>query len=762
MSETESSQTQASTSEPLLFLRKIRDVMALPESSQVRLDQLVKVIASEFESEVCSLYLLRAGDVLELFASEGLNADAVHLTRLHVGEGLVGEVARTGEPLNLAHAESHPKFAYRPETGEERFRSLVAVPVLHAEQVTGVLVVQSKTETFYTPEQIELLQTVAMVLAEHVAHAEMVDPQEVKKAGGKAMLSLHISGTKLAPGLTQAPAVLHRPHIEIRHLVTESPSEEKERLHTALDSLRQSVEQLASQAHFADDEAHREIFEAYRLFAYDKGWMDKIVAAIDMGLTAEAAVQQVQEQLHARMSQVSSQYLRERVRDLEDLSARLLQHLSGQQTGAKGHSLPEHFVLVASDIGPVELLEYGRKRVKGLILEEGSPTSHIIIIARAMGIPVVGRIRRAMELVQDGDRVVVDGEHGEVYIRPTHEVEQSVAESTRHHQQQADFYNSLRDQPSVTKDGTRISLNINAGLFVDVKRVKEMDVDGIGLYRTELPYMLSAHFPDVESQRKTYAKVMRQAGGKKVLFRTFDIGGDKPLPYFEVADEENPAMGWRATRIGLDRPAILRRQFRALIAAGAGRRLDVMLPFISTVEEIDHAKDLFNRELARAASYGQTLPSAIRTGVMIEVPSMLWQIGDLKGKVDFASIGSNDLLQFLYAADRGNPRLTDRYDILSPVCLRVFRELVADCEAIGLELSFCGEVAGKPLEAMALIGIGLRSLSFSASSIGRIKAMVRSLDMSALVEYMDYLCTLPNQSVRARLSHFARDHGVMI
>lgn len=746
-------------SPPLLFLRKIRDVMASPDSSQARLDQLVTVIASEFLSQVCSVYLLRAGEVLELFATEGLNRDAIHHTRLQVGEGLVGEIALTREPLSLAEAEKHPKFAYRPETGEEKFHSFVGVPIFRGEQVLGVLVVQSHEARHYTIEQVELLQTVAMVLAELVGSGEMVDPGEIRRASGKGVLSLHLTGTRLAPGLVQAQAVLHRPRLHFGSMVTESPSEEKERLHLALEALQRSIDEVIRHSQFREGEEQREIFEAYRLFAQDKGWVERIMQAIDLGLTAEAAVQRVQEQLHARMNHVSSQYLRERVRDLEELSLRLLQHLSGKRQRKDGN-LPEAFIIVADHIGPVELLEYGRKHIRGLILEEGSATAHTIIIARAMDIPVVGKIRDAMDLVQDGDPVVVDGDNGEVYIRPTHDVEQSIQEHAALYRAKAAYYDTLRNKPAETRNGVRISLNINAGLFVDVKRVKEEGVDGIGLYRTELPYMLSSHFPDVDSQRKTYAKIMRQAGGKKVVFRTFDVGGDKPLPYFQINDEENPAMGWRATRIGIDRPAILLRQCRSLLAAAAGRRLDVMFPFIADVNELDDARALLDRELGRARTRGQTLPTNIRIGAMVEIPTLLWQIPELAKRVDFLSVGSNDLLQFLFASDRGNPHLADRYDILSPVVLRIFRELAARCHAEGIELGFCGEIARKPLETMALIGLGVRSYSLSAPALGPIKAMIRSVDTSVLQAYMDYLCTLPDRSVRERLLHFARDHGV--
>lgn len=747
-------------SSPLLFLRKIRDVMSRPDSAQERMDELVKVIASEFLSEVCSMYVLRAGEVLELFASEGLNAESVHTTRLQVGEGLVGEIALTREPLNLSHADQHPKFVYRPETGEEKFQSFVGVPILRAEQVAGVLVVQSHEAQSYTSEQIELLQTVAMVLAELIGSGEVIDPAEVKRGGSKGLLSLHLTGSRLAPGLAQMPAVLHRPRVDIASYVAESPTSEKTRLQTAFTALQAQIDDVIRKAQFKEGEAQREIFEAYRLFAQDKGWVQRIVQAIDLGLTAEAAVQRVQEQLQARMSQLSSEYLRERAKDMEEISNRLLQHLAGK--GGKAANLPEEFIVVAHDIGPVELLEYGRKHVKGLVLEEGSPTSHIIIIARAMEIPVVGKIRNAMSMVQEGDPLIVDGDHGEVYIRPTYDVEQAIAEHVAQYREKAAYYETLRDEPSVTRDGVRIGLNINAGLFVDVKRVQERDIDGIGLYRTELPYMLSAHFPDIESQRKTYAKVIRQSGGKKVVFRTFDVGGDKPLPYFNIPQEENPAMGWRATRIGLDRPAILLRQCRALIAAAPNKRLDVMFPFIAEVAEFDEAKALFDREMEHARANGQTLPKEVRIGAMVEVPSILWQIPELAKRADFLSIGSNDLMQFLFASDRGNPNLADRYDLLSPAALRVFRQIARDCAAEGVEVSFCGELARKPLEAMALIGIGLRNLSLSASGLGPVKAMVRSLDLAQLGEYMEYICSLPDRNVRARLTHYARDHGIEV
>lgn len=746
---------------PLHFLRRVRDVMITREPVQARLDNLMRVIASEFKSEVCSLYLLRAGDVLELFASVGLNASAVHNTRLQVGEGLVGEIARSAEVLNMPFAEKHSKFVYRPETGEEKYHGFVGVPILRGDHSLGVLVVQSRKAHDYSNDQVELLQTVAMVLAEIIESGEIVDQSEVKKGAGQGILSLHLSGTRLAGGIAHYPAILHRTRVEIENYVSETPSLEKERLQEAIDALQRSIEDAIANSDFRGGEEQREIFEAYRLFAQDKGWINRILQAIDLGLTAEAAVQRVQEQLHARMNQLSSEYLRERVRDLEDLSNRLILHLSGV-TGTSTHELPDEFILVAEDIGPVELLDYGRKHVKGLVLEEGSSTSHIIIIARAMDIPVVGKIKHAMDLIREGDPIIVDGDNGELYIRPTHDIEQMIGDQVAHSQERAAYFDTLKEQPSETADGTRISLNINAGLFVDVKRVQEKDVDGIGLYRTELPYMLAQNFPDVDAQYKTYSKILRQTQGKRVIFRTFDVGGDKPLPYFKIDEEENPAMGWRATRIGLDRPAILMRQCRALIMAASERRLDVMFPFISEVTEFDRAKVLFDREVKRVAAMGFAPPSEIRLGIMVEIPSIIWQIPQLKGKVDFVSVGSNDLLQFLFACDRGNPHLADRYDTLSPTALRVFRDIASQCRENGINMGFCGEMARRPLEAMALIGIGIRSLSLSAGGLGAVKAMVRSVNLPELSEYMDYVCSLPVRSARELLYHYARDHGIEV
>ena len=498
------------------------------------------------------------------------------------------------------------------------------------------------------------------------------------------------------------------------------------------------------------------------MFIQDKGWVEQIMDAIREGLTAEAAVRKTQEQLHARMSQVSSQYIKERIQDLEDLSNRLLRHLmidTDEQTPAE---LPDEFILVAGAMGPAELLEYGSTRIKGLVLEEGSATSHIVIIAKAMDIPVVGKVADATMVIKSMDRLIVDGDSGEVYINPTDEVRQTVEERIRQYQKRTEAYAANRDLPSITLDGQAVSLNINVGLLIDMKQLQEPDVDGIGLYRTELPYLVASGFPNAASQAKVYGKILAQAQGKRVIFRTFDIGGDKQLPYFTIDGEENPAMGWRATRIGIDRPAILRQQFRGLLQSAAGEELNIMFPFITEVAELEEVKKLLDTEMERAKQHNQPAPASLRIGAMIEVPSILWQLPQLLKRVDFVSIGSNDLMQFLFACDRGSQRLSDRYDTLSPVVIKVLRNIVDECAKTNVSVGFCGDMASRPLDAMVLVGIGLRNLSMPPSAISPVKAMIRTIDSGHLRAYLEYLAELPDHSVRGLLAKYARDHGVEI
>ncbi len=744
------------------LLRRLRDIMAGSGSAQQRLDKIVQVIAADMVAEVCSAYIMRAGEVLELFATEGLRREAVHRTRLRVGEGLVGVIGATARPLALADAQSHPDFAYRPETGEEVYHSLMGVPILRGGRVLGVLVVQNRTLRNYTEDEVEALQTIAMVLAELAASGELVEPGELAPGDGIALLPVRLEGTRLNAGLALGAAVLPEPRIVIRQIVAEDPEAELERLGRAVGEMQSAIDALLAASDVADGGEHRDILETYRMFAADRGWLARIREAVRSGLTAEAAVQKVQDDNRVRMNQVSDPYLRERLADLEDLANRLQQHLAGGTPTVATADLPDEFILIARSMGPAELLDYDRRRLKGLVLEEGSPTAHVAIVARALDIPVVGRVKDILAKVETGDLVVADGDHAQVYIRPGEDIQAAIAANIEMRLAQKEKYAAIRDAPAATLDGVVVALHLNAGLLIDLPYLDETGAAGIGLYRTEIPFMVQDSFPDVDRQAELYGRILDHAGDRPVTFRTLDIGGDKVLPYLPEAEEENPAMGWRAIRIAIDRPAMLRQQLRALLRAASGRRLRVKFPMVAEVAEFEAARAVLGVELRRASERGLTLPSEIKVGVMLEVPALLWQLPMLLPLVDFVAVGSNDLLQFLFACDRGNPRLAGRYDPLAPAVLAMLRELVRECDRHEVPVSLCGEMAGTPLEAMALLGVGFRILSMTASSVGPVKMMVRSLHLGPLEQFLATLDTSPDHSLRAKLSAFAQDHNVVI
>ena len=744
------------------LLRRLRDIMAGSGTPQERLDRIVRIVAAEMVAEVCSAYVMRAGEVLELFATEGLRPEAVHRTRLRVGEGLVGVIAATARPLALADAQSHPDFAYRPETGEEIYHSLMGVPILRGNRVLGVLVVQNRSLRHYTEDEIEVLQTIAMVVAELAATGELVNPLEIAQSQVGGLSPLRLVGIRLNAGVAIGPAVLHEPRLLIRQVVAEDVEGELKRLRHGVAAMRNAIDELVATSRGLGSGEHRDVLEAYRMFAADRGWITRIADAIRSGLSAEAAVQKVRDETRTRMMQVSDSYLRERLLDLEDLANRLQQHLSGRPPSAASADLPAEFILVARAMGPAELMDYAHRRIVGLVLEEGSPTAHVAIVARALDIPVVARVDDAASRIEAGDIVIVDGDHAQVLIRPREDIRQSVAATVEARTRRRAIYDTLRSAASVTRDGIQIKLLLNAGLLIDLPQLRATGAEGVGLFRTEIPFMVRDSFPGVDDQTEFYRSVFEQAEGSPVIFRTLDIGGDKVLPYLPHAVEDNPAMGWRAIRIGLDRPAMLRQQLRALIRAAGARPLFVKFPMIAEIAELEQARAILDMELARAAKEGRILPAEIKTGVMLEVPSLLWQLPALCDRVDFLSIGTNDLVQFLFACDRGNPRLADRYDPLSMPMLALLREVIERTGNAGVPLSMCGEMAGNPIEAMTLIGLGFRTLSMAATAIGPVKTMIRSLDATAVAGYLDEIGSRPDHSLRPKLEAYALDHNIAL
>ncbi len=742
------------------MLVRLHDVMAARSTAQAKLNSVVKIIGEATDSEVCSIYLLREG-VLELFATQGLDQAAVHVTKLALGEGLVGTIAEGVEILNLDEAASHPDFAFKPETGEDKFHSFAGVPIIRRERAVGVLCVQHVEPHRYADVEVEALQTVAMVLSELIANADLIDASAASTTRPQSTAAMRIAGLKLVDGMARGFAVFHQPRITIEHTVAEDSDAERHRVYGAFDKMREQIERMAAQAEFGKGGEHDEVLETYKMFAYDEGWSRRINEAIDSGLTAEAAIERVQQRTRMRMRQIDDPLLAERMHDLEDLSNRLLRIVSGQMGTAAQMGLRQDSILIARNLGPAELLEYDRRRLKGVILEEGSLTAHVTIVARAMGVPVLGRVKDVRRLIGDGDLLLLDVTAGEIFARPTPLIEESFEGKLLLSQKRRASFAAMKDEPPVTRDGTRLTLMINAGLRDDVAALDLTGADGIGLFRTEFQFLVSATLPQRERQQRLYRDVLDAAGDRPVIFRTVDIGGDKALPYLkDDADEENPAMGWRALRLALERNGLMKAQARALIEAAAGRTLNVMFPMVSEPWEFDEAQALFEAQRAWIASRQRKLPTLIRYGAMLEVPALAEMLDVLLPRLDFLSIGTNDLTQFLFAADRANPKLAERYDWLSPAILRFLSRVIAPTRAAGVDLAVCGEMGGRTLEAMALIGLGIERLSITPAAVGPVKAMIRSLDRARLMEDMAAMLARPPRDMRAALAAWAADNQV--
>ncbi len=723
------------------ILTRLHDVMASRNPAQSKLNSVVNIIGEALSSEVCSIYLLREG-LLELFATRGLAQEAVHVTKLALGEGLVGTIAQNVETLNLDEAELHPAFAYRPETGEEAFHSFAGVPIIRRERAVGVLAVQHAESRRYESEEIEALQTVAMVLSELIANADLIDPAS---GGGSTRLQSTAPelghGFKLVDGMAAGVAVFHQPRIVIEHTVAEDTEAERHRVYAAFDKMREQIDRMASQAEFGGGGEQDEILATYKMFAYDEGWSRRINEAIDSGLTAEAAIERVQQRTRQRMREIDDPLLRDRMHDLEDLSNRLLRIVSGQLGTAAQMGLRQDSILIARNLGPAELLEYDRRRLKG----------------------VVGRVRNIRQMIAEGDMLLLDTSEESLFVRPTQAMQEAFEAKLELSQKRRAAFAQMRGVAPVTTDGHRVTVMVNAGLRDDMAALDLTGADGIGLFRTEFQFLVSATLPQREMQRRLYKDVLDAAGDRPVTFRTVDIGGDKALPYLnhdEDGEEENPAMGWRALRLALDRDGLMKAQARALIEAGAGRTLNIMFPMVSEPWEFDAARELFEAQRTWLAARGRKMPTEIRYGAMLEVPALAEVLDLLLPRLDFLSIGTNDLTQFLFAADRAHPKLALRYDWLSPSILRFLKRVADQCRAGGVPVGVCGEMGGRPLEALALLGLGIDRLSITPAAVGPIKAMVRSIDRGALMTAMAGMLADPGSSLRDQLEAWASEHSV--
>ncbi|MEL6409058.1 MAG: phosphoenolpyruvate--protein phosphotransferase [Pseudomonadota bacterium] len=734
------------------MLGRLRDLMSEEAEGQTRLNLITELITQEMRLEVCSIYLFRDEETLELCATTGLNPDAVHQTRMRLGEGLVGRVARKGQIINTDDAPATKGFRYMPETGEEAYSSFMGVPVQRLGETLGVLVVQSKAARRYSEDETYAVEVIAMVIAEMAELGAFVGE-------GAAMSARHqqpvmFKGGSAQEGAAQGHVWLHEPRVVVTNPIADDPNRERERLLEAVEKLRVSVDQMLSTASTGDRE-QLEVLEAYRMFANSKGWMRRMEEDISRGLSAEAAVEKEQSTARARMAQVNDPYLREKLHDLDDLSNRLLRILTGQGTET-GAEMPENPILVARNIGPAELLDYGRE-LRAIILEEGSVGSHAAIVARALAIPLVVHAERITTEALNGDLVLVDGDHGIIHLRPDESVVAAFKDKMAMQAQALERYASIRDKPAETRCGNRITLHMNAGLMADLPSIDSSGAEGVGLFRTELQFLVRAHMPKRAELSRLYSGVMDAAHGKRVIFRTLDIGSDKVVPYMATVDEPNPALGWRAVRVGLDKPGVMRMQLQALIRAAAGRPLCVMFPFVAQRDEFTRSRAEMEKALERERILGHPLPESLQVGAMLETPSLAFAPESFYNDVDFLSIGGNDLKQFFFAADRENELVRRRYDTLNVSFLSFLEDIVDRCDALNTPISFCGEDAGRPIEAACLAAIGLRTLSMRPASIGPVKSILRRIDLSLLYSIIDRSRKEGNQSVRPAVMEYLKD-----
>ncbi|ODT67480.1 MAG: phosphoenolpyruvate--protein phosphotransferase [Pelagibacterium sp. SCN 63-23] len=745
---------------PRVLLRQLRETMAEPLASQARLDKIVDLIAENMRADVCSFYVLRDDGALELFATHGLAAESVHLTTLRLGEGLVGLIAAEAEPLSLDDASNHPGFAYRPETGEEKYNSFLGVPVLRAGQTLGVLVVQNGDRRHYGEDETEAMLTTATILAEMIATSDFVN---LIQPGSDIDLRRPrmFNGVSFTDGIALGKVVLHDPRVVVTNFIAEDTDAEKQRLDAALETMRVSIDAMLDHGDMAGGSDHREILETYRMFANDRGWVNRLMEAIDNGLSAEAAVERVQNDTRARMLRQTDPYIRDRLHDLDDLANRLLRVLTNSNQPAQ-RLLPDNAILVARNMGPAELLEYDRTKLRGVVLEEGGATAHVAIVARSLGVVAVGQAQSIVSMCETGDDIIIDGSAGQVHLRPTPEVEQTFIDKVRISARRRAHYAALKNKPSVTRDGVEVTLLHNSGLVADLPMLEDTGAAGVGLFRTELQFMIASRLPRLQEQANLYAEAMEIAGDRPIVFRLLDIGGDKVLPYLRATAEENPAMGYRSIRLGLDRPGLLRTQIRALLQAAKGRPLKILVPMVTETFEFKLTKQVVFKEMDRLKRSGYPVPSLLEIGAMVEVPSLLFELDQIMPEADFVSIGSNDLVQFLTAADRANPRVSKAYDPIALPRLRAIRLVVDAAARHGKPVTMCGELAGKPMEALALMAVGMTRLSMGPASIGPIKEMILNLELKPIqAAVAEALSAGANgHTIRALLTEWAKKQNL--
>ncbi len=747
-------------SQAMQILTKLRNVMDEQNNVSDKLNQLTEIIIQEFGADAGACYVTIDDNYFELFSSYGYKEDISHKISIRVGDGLVGDVAKNNRSLKTSDVWKNPQFLYFPEIGEEQYKSFLGVPISRLGRAIGVITLQKKIKYEFSRSEVEILETIAMVLSDFFASSEMNElKNSLMRSRGESNKEKY-KGVSLSKGYGVGVVIVHRRRNPVTKIFSEDKEQELRKLETAYVQMNNDLDEKFNSTKLGIGE-HVDILDAYRMFAKDRGWYKKIADNVSGGLTAEAATERAYEDMWKRLSGTKDSYMRERLHDLRDITDRLLGYLSGDQKDSANIDAKD-LIVVSQTMGPADLMDYNYNHIRGLIIEDGTPTMHVAIVAKALGIPVISKIKGIYKEIKNGEIVAIDGEEGYVYIRPSLSLQQKFKDKMAEKVKLQKRLATLRRLPSKTKDGTRINMYLNVGLAFDLDFIEKTNCDGIGLYRTEIPFMASESMPDVDQQTECYKELMDKAKNKKVVFRSLDVGSDKLLPYWSYSGEDNPAIGWRSIRITLDRRAILRKQMRSFLRAAAGKELNVMFPMIANLTEFQDAKETLLIELEKEKRKGAKVPNKLNIGLMIEVPSVVFQLEDILKEADFVSVGTNDLAQFMFACDRGNPRLSERYDVLSAPFLRIMQGIVCMANQAGVMCSVCGEMASNPIEALALIGLGCRNLSMSGSAFGKVKSMIRSTNIEDVEDYMNILLKSSKRTLRPQLISYANDHGIEI
>ncbi len=730
----------------------VQEVNAARDLHQV-LDIILRHVQAALKVDVCSVYLADPDAKQHvLMATVGLNPTAVGRVRIPFEEGIVGRVASRGEPVNLDNAPTHPDFKFVPGSGEEPYHAYLGVPIIHQRDVLGVLVVQQSRERRFEDDDVSFLVTLAAHIAGAVMHAEI---SGLLRNGPGELLQgeCRLQGSGGAPGVAVGQAVEVYGAADLRAVPDRTVTDidaEVEGFRAALREVREEIEQLRNS--FGDTVAEAgALFDAYLLLLSGEGIENDTIDRIREGHWAPGALRQVIDEHASVFAAMEDPYLRERAEDIRDLGARLLVRLKRSEQSV-ANDYPTNTILIGDELGAAQLAEVPREHLVAVVSGKGSTTSHVAILARAMGVPAVMGVAGLPLGQLDGEKAIVDGYRGRVYVRPAAALSSEYQRLAREEQELTADLQGLRDELSVTTDGFRLPLLVNTGLLSDIEPALRSGTEGVGLYRTEIPFLVRDSFPSEDEQFKNYRQILKVFHPRPVTLRTLDIGGDKPLPYF-YWEEENPYLGWRGMRVTLDHPEIFRIQLRAMLRADVGLgNMRVMFPMITTASELAEALELLDETVAELCEDGlEVIRPPI--GAMIEVPSILYEIETVAKQVDFFSVGTNDLTQYLMAVDRNNPRVAKMYASMHPIVLRALSGLVREAHRAYKHVSVCGEMAGNPAAALVLLGLGVDNLSMNVASLPRIKWLVRSFSRKEAVELADKVVRMDDSDTVLRFTH---------